>query len=302
LEPEAFKEIRVDLSQADGQRLTRIVDESGIPGLEGYFETLYEENKRSDTTALFFYFAPEDEHASIKIELLLSATATGGYATTERTVARTEYLESYKKHYQPFTIGRTLAVVPSWKKGTDEERSLEDRTILYLDPGLAFGTGLHATTRLCLSWMEDNRETLEGKKLIDAGCGSGVLGLFALLLGVTEVLAFDVESNAIRATRQNLSLNPGIAPHRMILRQSGFEFPELKLYAAEIFVGNLTSAIIIGARDSILSANHHRMVLTGILSEQKEKIISVFPGWSLRGFHDEDGWCLVDFAREYGSV
>lgn len=301
-EKDAFTEILLDLPVTDAQGLVRTVDATTIPGLEGYFETLYEENKRSDRTQLYFYFDPEDKQAEIKLELLLAALDVLDYSLSQKLITRLEYLESYKQHYRSFAIGRTLAIVPSWKQGTSEELELKGRRILYLDPGLAFGTGLHATTRMCLTWMEQNETSLQGKSIIDAGSGSGILALFALLLGAGRVLAFDIETNAARATRQNLELNPGIDASGLLLRHAGFELPELETFPAEIFVGNLTSNIILGARDRILAAKHSWMVLTGILSEQKESITDAFSSWTLASSMEDDGWCLLELKRNYGAV
>ncbi|MCE9597777.1 MAG: 50S ribosomal protein L11 methyltransferase [Spirochaetia bacterium] len=301
-EKDAFTEILVDLPVAEGQNLVRIVDATTVPGLEGYFETIYEENKRSDRTQLYFYFDPEDAQAEIKMELLLATMDLSDYSISRKLITRLEYLESYKQHYRSFAIGKTLAIVPSWKRGSVEEAELKGRLILYLDPGLAFGTGLHPTTRMCLTWMEQNQADLKDRSIIDAGSGSGILSLFALLLGAGKVLAFDLESNAARATRQNLELNPGIEASHLLLRHSGFELEELDTFPAEIFVGNLTSNIILGARERILAARHSRMILTGILSEQKESITEAFRDWTLTSQVEDDGWCLLDLKRNYGAV
>ncbi len=296
---EAFKEIRIDLPLEGAQALVQAVDAASIPGLEGYFETLYEENRKQDGAVLYFYFDPSDQTAAIKMELLLEACGAESYAIQEKVIARKDYLESYKAHYRPFAIS-CLAIVPSWKKG-EEPEDLKSKPVLYLDPGLAFGTGLHPTTRMCIHWFCTHRESIQNASMVDAGCGSGILSLAALVLGARKVLAFDIESNAVRATEQNLELNPNLHADRLLVRQAGFELEELSSFAAEIFVGNLTANIILGAKDRIGDGAHRRMILTGILSEQKSEIISAFDSWRLAGELEEDGWCLLEFVKD-GSI
>ena len=294
---EAFTEIRIDLSQESAQALVMLVDDSTIPGLEGYFETLYEEGRRQDSSTLFFYFDPEDSEAAIKMELLLEVIGADTFAIQEKLISKKEYLESYKEHYRAFSIA-CVGIVPSWKKG-EEPDDFKDKSILYLDPGLAFGTGLHPTTRMCIRWFCE--QGVRDLRIIDAGCGSGILSLAALLLGARAVLAFDIESNAVRATQQNRALTPGIDSPRLSILQGGFELAELSSFTAEIFVGNLTANIILGAKDRIQSCRFPRMVMTGILSEQKNEIISAFENHRLKSELEDDGWCLLELVKD-GSI
>lgn len=107
---------------------------------------------------------------------------------------------TWREHFQPIEIGKRLMIVPEW---LDPE--LNGRVALRLDPGLAFGTGNHATTRMCLEVMD--RLDLEGKRALDLGFGSGILGIGALLLGCKEVMGCDVDPNATTAARENAALN-----------------------------------------------------------------------------------------------
>ena len=246
-----------------------------------------------DRTKLVLYFAAENPDAADNLHILLAARGVTEYDLREKTLNRNDYLEAYKEHYRPFPIGRRLVIVPSWHRDSPEGRNYPDRIPLYLDPGLAFGTGQHPTTRLCLGRLE---ELPPGLRLIDAGCGSGILSIGAALLGASEVLAFDVDNNAVKATLQNSLLNPGIAG-RLQARQGGFDLQEFE-QEADMLIGNLTEVVILANEARIRRGRFGRMMLSGLLSEQKEKMIERFQDeWRLVLERDDEGWALLEFAR-----
>ncbi len=292
-ESDAFTEVRLTLPRSSAQLLVQHLDAAVVPGLEGYFETLYTENQTGDSTSLYFYFDPADTTASLKVELLAAASGAEEMDLESRTVSRQEYLESYKKHYTSFRIA-DFAIVPSWKQS--EADAFPGAQLLFLDPGLAFGTGLHPTTRMCLGWISSHRELIRAKRIIDAGTGSGILSLALLLAGAGRVLAFDLESNAIRATEQNLLLNSNLARDRLDLELGGFEIESFLSFRGEILVGNLTASIILGAKERIQSGRFPRMIFTGILSEQKEEVRKAFSDWQLVSSAEEDGWALLELG------
>ena len=108
---------------------------------------------------------------------------------------------SWKKHWQPDPVGQRLLILPAWLEVPEEHA---DRLVLKMDPGSAFGTGSHPTTRLCLEALEEMPP--HDQRVADLGCGSGVLGLASLALGASEVLAADTDSLAVRATTDNAAL------------------------------------------------------------------------------------------------
>ncbi len=103
-------------------------------------------------------------------------------------------------HYKPIECANDLWIVPNWLTPPNP-----NATNIIMDPGLAFGTGYHATTRLCLDWLSE--QDLNGKTIIDYGCGSGILGIAGLLLGAKQVYAVDIDPQAVTATRQNAQRN-----------------------------------------------------------------------------------------------
>lgn len=117
-----------------------------------------------------------------------------------RFLEQEDWANAWKEHYHPIPIGERLLILPAWISGEEE-----DRHKVIMDPGMAFGTGTHPSTRLCLIALEDCLR--EGDRVIDLGCGSGILSIAAARLGAERVLALDVDQQAVRVTHGNVSLN-----------------------------------------------------------------------------------------------
>ena len=132
----------------------------------------------------------------------------GAPAVSRSWVEEEDWAESWKAYYVPMRVGRTLVIKPSWQAwppAEDPAAARPDDLIIELDPGMAFGTGAHATTRLCLIALED--WVRPGVEVMDLGCGSGILSVAALKLGAAHVLAIDADPLAMEATRANCERN-----------------------------------------------------------------------------------------------
>lgn len=301
---ELFIEIELELSRDDGQTLTAILDDSPVlPNLTGYYEILYDEKRAgSENTSLILYFPQTETVATLNLELLLSALSIETYQLNQKSIQKKDYLEAYKEYYKPFSISDRLVIVPSWDKGTAREAELliENRIPLYLDPGLAFGTGMHPTTRLCLQYLDSHIRG--GEKIIDAGCGSGILAIGALILGAREVYAFDIDGNAVTAVRQNQQLNVDRAEN-IILEQGGFSLTGYLQYEADLFIGNLTRNILFYNREYINKGKFNHMILSGILAERSDEVAEEFsPHWDLISSGKDDGWSLLEMVRKKQSA
>lgn len=125
---------------------------------------------------------------------------------TFRELADQDWAHAWKEHYHPFRVGSRIWIQPSWAPLGDEVRP--DDVILTLDPGMAFGTGLHPTTQMCLRALPDL--VLPGHRVLDVGTGSGILAIAAAKLGAQQVLALDTDDQAVRAARENVTQN-GVA-------------------------------------------------------------------------------------------
>ena len=124
---------------------------------------------------------------------------------TTRTVQNADWAEAWKEHFPVLRIGRRLVLRPTWRR----HRRAPDEVVIALDPGMAFGTGLHPTTRLCLARLEAvaDRGSLTGARILDVGCGSGILSIAAARLGAASVLGLDVDPIAVEATTANAARN-----------------------------------------------------------------------------------------------
>jgi len=189
---------------------------------------------------------------------------------TLRFVENQDWSESWKRHYRPLRLGRHLVIIPSW---ATTALGTADVPVL-LDPGMAFGTGTHPTTQLCLELLEENLRP--GMTVIDLGCGSGILGLAALRLGAGLVLALDTDPEAIRATEDNARLNQIGANLRTHLGsltdllQGRVPPGRAALVVANILAGTLARMLGEGL-PSVLEPGG-RLILSGILREQSAEV------------------------------
>ncbi len=147
----------------------------------------------------------EDDYRLHQIELMLTLirqALPGGLPEPRlQFVGKSDWAESWKAHFHPVRVGRRFVIKPSWRDYT----SAPDDILIEIDPGLAFGSGLHPTTQLCLKILEDM--PLTGQSMFDVGTGSGILALAALKLGAAKVRAVDIDDIAVRVTEENFERN-----------------------------------------------------------------------------------------------
>lgn len=150
-------------------------------------------------------------------------------------VCNEDWEDSWKKYYHTFKIGRKLVIKPAW----EEYKAQDDEVIIEIDPGMAFGTGMHASTRFCLLLMD--KYMTGGEKIVDAGCGSGILSIAAAKLGAESVLAMDIDDVAVKIARENIKLN-GVNNQVDVNRGNVIEFlPEQQ---PDFILANITAEVI----------------------------------------------------------
>ncbi|MCY1396542.1 Ribosomal protein L11 methyltransferase [compost metagenome] len=185
-------------------------------------------------------------------------------------------------------FGRRLWIVPSWHAAPEPEA-----VNLLLDPGLAFGTGTHPTTALCLEWLDG--QELAGCKVLDFGCGSGILAIAALLLGAEQAVGTDIDPQALEASRDNASRN-GIEPARFPVY-----LPEdLPREPADVLVANILAGplVSLAAQLAELVKPGGRLALSGILAEQAEEVRAAYAGsFELDPTAERDGWIRISGRR-----
>lgn len=181
------------------------------------------------------------------------------------------WMEAWKQHYRPISVGEKLIIVPAWMDSPDETR-----IPIKIDPGMAFGTGTHPTTQLVLDLMEDVITKEVPKTLIDVGCGSGILSVAALKLGVVKALGVDVDIASVESSRENADVN-GIGEEFLIGQGSVDEIlaGDFEFKSAPLVVANILAPVLIRLMEAglgTLVAPKGRLILSGILEEREADI------------------------------
>lgn len=155
-----------------------------------------------DKAKIHIYIDPEDniDEAVSFLKERLNASDIA-YTIDLSNVREDDWLNNWRKYFKPMPVGERLLINPSWYTDTDPE----GRAVLNIDPGLAFGTGKHETTRLCMEALE--RYVSPGAKVLDVGCGSGILGIAAVLLGADSAFGVDIDETAVRTANENARIN-----------------------------------------------------------------------------------------------
>jgi ribosomal protein L11 methyltransferase len=202
------------------------------------------------------------------------------------------YLTQWQHFFQPLIIGEHLIVRPSW----DTSPVPEGRPTLTLDPGLAFGTGTHPTTHMCLTLLTSYAPQYQGQALLDMGCGSGILSLAALKLGVRTAVGVDIDAQAVIVATHNAVLNT--LQERAQFRQGSWEAGtgEYALITANIYLGPLIEMIHALARHLVPSGT---LILSGIVEPQEAILISCLraAGFTVRSRLVQEGWVALAVQR-----
>ena len=190
-----------------------------------------------------------------------------------KTIQQTDWSQAWKQHYKPIAIGQNLIIVPAWLESPEP-----GRTPIRIDPGMAFGTGTHPTTQLCLEVIEAVMLTEHPAEVIDVGCGSGILSIAALKLGARHALGVDIDLNSVRASFKNAEMN-GVAGELALGQGSVAETlaGEYSLSQAPLVLANILAPIIIRLFDDGLAdlvSPGGSLVLSGILAEQAPNVIA----------------------------
>jgi ribosomal protein L11 methyltransferase len=224
--------------------------------------------------------------------LLLAAAANAlGFeptpAFTVREVEEQDWVRLTQSQFDPIPIGKRIWVVPSWHAAPDPEA-----LVLELDPGLAFGTGSHPTTRLCMEWLEQSVEP--GQTVLDYGCGSGILAILAKKCGANPVTGIDIDPQAVESARHNSERNRADVKYGL-----PDECPDGTF---DIVVANILSnpLKVMAAMLSSKVKPGGRIALSGILARQADEVAQVYREWiDIAVWREHEGWvCLAGTRRE----
>ena len=187
--------------------------------------------------------------------------------------------------FKPACFGNRLWVVP-----TETEFDFPDKDVIRIDPGLAFGTGDHATTRLCLEQLDGI--SVSGKRVVDFGCGSGVLGIGAAVKGAKDVFCFDIDPRAIEASKKNAELN------KVDVRVS---LPKPMTGDIDLLFANILAKPIIELKDTLINAlrSDGQLIVSGLLVNQINLVLNAYgPLVNLLSKQELDGWVLLRMEKK----
>lgn len=283
-----WKEFSVTISSEASEPVSAIMSELGSAGVsvadrndfltlpEYGFDTLWELDESKfpkDGVIIKGYFNNHDDLEAVEKELNARISrleeygiTTGDYTIEVADVVEEEWANAWKKHYHPVPVTRFMTIVPQWEEYTPQ---FIDERICYLDPGLAFGTGTHPTTQLCIQALETVIK--KGDTVLDVGTGSGVLSIASALYGAGKIKAYDLDEVAVTSARSNIKLNnleESIDVRANNLLQGVDE-------KADIIVANiLADIILLFVEDAYDKLNDDGLFITsGIISEKKDQVV-----------------------------
>ncbi len=222
------------------------------------------------------YFDSEADFRAVFDELSEQVTELKGASVESSTMEDQDWKMAYRHHLNPWEYGH-LNWVPEWERETFPTR--EDGVYLYLDSGMAFGTGSHETTRLCAEaiydFWKDHKDQAKEHVVIDAGCGSGILAMSAALLGYQHIYAFDRDPEAARITFENCAKNE--LDSLIEVKEAGLA-QGLKERRGDLFVANIQADVLKIYSDNIVNAWNPNglLILSGVLSHERESVTEHF--------------------------
>ena len=245
-------------------------------------------------TALF----DADANRDALLHALESIAPDADLATASfREVADQDWVRAWMDDYPPLRFGQSLWIVPWNAEVPDEARALgEAATLVRLDPGLAFGSGTHATTALCLEWLESlaAHDALRGKTVLDVGCGSGILAIAALKLGAARAVGVDNDPQALAASRDNAQRND-VGDRLTVFAPE--DAPDAR---SDVVVANILASALDELAETIAARVKPGglLALSGILYGQQDELLARYAAWfdDLRVARRED-WLRIDGVR-----
>lgn len=241
-----------------------------------------------DRSVLRALFTSEAEATEAATLLLAQDWAADVHLQSLSPVADQDWVRLTQSQFAPVEITPEFWIVPSW-----HDMPSAARRAIRLDPGLAFGTGTHPTTALCLEWLDD--QDLHDCSVLDFGCGSGILAIAALLLGAPQAFGTDIDPQALEASRDNAGRN-GIDPARFPVYLPA----DLPQQPADVVVANILAGPLVALAPQIteLVKNGGRLALSGILAEQAEEVRAAYSeAFTLDPTAEKHGWVRITGVR-----
>ena len=243
------------------------------------------EQRFAGVSRVKFWLSDDEEGNAV-----LAAVRTAGYKVSTTLIRDEDWENNWKEFYKPIPIGEKLVVVPEWEETPDD-----GRIPLRLDPGLIFGTGSHATTRMCLENLEEL--SAPGKRVLDLGCGSGILAIGALLLGCKEAVGCDIDPKAPDVALSNAALN-GIGEDRFkvyagdVLTDEGMR--KFLGTGYDLVMANIVSDVIIPLAGIVrrFMKEGAELVVSGIIEGRQDEVVAALEenGFTIIGRNCQEEW------------
>ena len=259
------------LIECDSQGVA-IDDSADYLGKVGKYGEVFPEVEQVEMVTITAYY-PESADMTVitvqvnerLVELTDFGLQTGQVQLTTQELVEEDWAENWKKYYEPTRITHDLTIVPSW---TDYEAQAGEK-IIKLDPGMAFGTGTHPTTKMSLFALE--QVLRGGETVIDVGTGSGVLSVASSLLGAKEIFAYDLDDVAVRVAQENIDLNVGTED----IHVTAGDLLKGVAIEADVIVANILADILVNLTDDAyrLVKDEGYLIMSGIISEKLDMVL-----------------------------
>lgn len=292
-----------ELSIKDPADMEDILDKKASYEWDYVDDSLRETVDKEPVVSVYFEDTPENreriQDLKLSVMMLKSKELEGLYGWDVdfgRLYAETvdvddvDWKDKWKENFKPLKVTDRLVIKPTWEEYT----AAGDELVLELDPGMAFGTGSHETTSLCLKLLEEYLgEEPSDKKILDVGCGSGILSIAAALLGCGPVLGIDIDEDAVRVANENVRLN-GVDDVVEITHGDLLQGVDFK---ADIVVANLMADLAAMLSESV--ADHMEkggvFISSGILTEKQEMVENALEkaGFEIKEIREDGEWCAI---------
>ena len=231
---------------------------------------------------------PASAHTRVAAALAGYLAGTGDVAIESAPLADVDWEGVFRRHHRPVLVGRRLAIAPPW-----DVPDGGGREVIVIEPGQAFGTGQHATTRMCLEAIEAEVTAGRVVSALDVGTGSGLLSAALARLGVPRVVALDVDPDVLPRARANLDRN-GAPDVRLLCGRADACRGRFDLVVANLLADALVHD---AAALAAVTAEEGHLVVSGLLDTQVETVTAAFPAWRTVGVRAEDRWRTLTLAR-----
>ncbi|MGT2715743.1 50S ribosomal protein L11 methyltransferase [Streptococcus respiraculi] len=277
-----WQELRVELEREGEEIVSNLLIELGAQGVaiedtadyldkEDLFGEIVPEKEQSDRITIVAYYPENLAIEDIKERLLERLKEVSDFLDPntvrleEQSLEEEDWADNWKKYYEPARITHDLTIVPSW---TDYEATVGEK-VIRLDPGMAFGTGTHPTTKMSLFALE--QVLRGGERVLDVGTGSGVLSIASSLLGAGEIYAYDLDEVAVRVAQENIDLN---AHTDNITVQTGDLLRGVEL-EANVIVANILADILVYLTDDAyrLLKDEGYLIMSGIIADKLDMVL-----------------------------